>query len=107
MGGGFTCNQDPGVVRLREGRRVEAGVRGDLPGGEADVSHGHGEGLAAARRRAEQGLLGHLAEGSDEGHICVWGRGGKRRFIFSEPANWDSTNKANKEAISEVFGDVQ
>lgn len=48
---------------------MEAGVRGDLPRGEADVAHSHGEGLAAARRRAEQGLLGHLAEGSDDGHV--------------------------------------
>lgn len=60
------------MVRVREGRRVEAGVWCDLPGGEADVAHSHSEGLAAARRRAEQGLLGHLAEGSDDGHVGVW-----------------------------------
>lgn len=50
---------------------MEAGVRRDLSRGEADVAHSHGEGLAAARRSAEQGLLGHLAEGSDDGHVGV------------------------------------
>lgn len=59
------------MVRFREGRGVEAGVRRDLSRGEADVAHRHGEGLAAAGRSAEQRLLGHLAERSDDGHVGV------------------------------------
>lgn len=50
---------------------MEAGIRCDLPRGEADVAHSHREGLAAAGGSAEQGLLGHLAEGPDDGHVGV------------------------------------
>lgn len=52
---------------------MEAGVRRHLPGGEADVAHSHRQGLAAAPRGAEQGLLGHLAEGSDDRHAGTCG----------------------------------
>lgn len=75
-----TCNEHFGVVRFREGHGVEAGVRRHLPRGEADVAHSHRQGLAAAPRGAEQGLLGHLAEGSDNRHdgTCR----GKDVFIY-------------------------
>lgn len=73
-----TCNEHLWVVCFREGHRVEAGIRRHLARGEADVSHRHCEGLAAAPRGAEQGLLGHFAEASDdrhagtcEGEICI------------------------------------
>lgn len=52
---------------------MEAGVRRHLSRGEADVAHSHRQGLAAAPRGAEQGLLGHLAEGSDNRHAGVCG----------------------------------
>lgn len=63
---------------------MEAGVRGDLPRGEADVAHSHGERLAA-RWSAEEGLLGHLAEGSDDGHVDNWASTAKAKkgfFLF-------------------------
>lgn len=52
---------------------MEAGVRRHLPGGEADVAYSHRQGLAAAPGGAEQGLLGHLAEGSDDRHAGTCG----------------------------------
>lgn len=52
---------------------MEAGVGSHLPRGEADVAHSHRQGLAAAPRGAEQGLLGHLAEGSDDRHVGTCG----------------------------------
>lgn len=47
---------------------MEACIGSDLPRGEADVSYSHHQGLAAAPRGAEQSLLGHLTEGSDDRH---------------------------------------
>lgn len=52
---------------------MEAGVGCHLPRGEADVAHSHGQGLAAAPRGAEQGLLGHLTEDSDDRHAVTCG----------------------------------
>lgn len=71
---------------------MEAGVRRDLPGGEADVAHSHSEGLAAARRGAEQGLLGHLAEDSDDGHVGVWGKE-KRLLRTSQLRVYNESNE--------------
>lgn len=71
---------------------MEAGVGRDLTRGEADVAHSHGEGLAATRWSAEQRLLGHLAEGSDDGHLVVWGGGGGQKiksFVKQNPQNYN------------------
>lgn len=69
-----TCNEHLGVVRFWEGHGVKAGVRRHLTWGEADVAYSHCQWLAAAPRGAEQGLLGHLAEASDDRHAGTWGR---------------------------------
>lgn len=63
---------------------MEAGVGRHLPGGEADVAHSHGERLAAAPRGAEQGLLGHLAEGSDDRHAGTCGSHSQRFSFINE-----------------------
>lgn len=52
---------------------MEAGIRCHLSWGEADVAYSHSEGLAAAPGGAEQGLLGHLSECSDNGHAGTCG----------------------------------
>lgn len=62
---------------------MEAGIRSHLPRGEADVAHGHCQGLAAAPRGAEQRLLGHLAEGSDDRHAGTCGGEKKKKNTSS------------------------
>lgn len=50
---------------------MEAGVRCYLAWGEADAAYSDGEGLTATCGGAEEGLLGHFAEASDDRHgIC-------------------------------------
>lgn len=65
---GLTCDEHLGVVRLGEGHGVEAGVRGDLAGREADGPYGHCDWLTATSW-AQEGLLSHLAECSDKRHL--------------------------------------
>lgn len=66
-----TCDEHLGVVCFREGHRVKAGIRRHLTRREADAAHSHSEGLAATPWGAEQGLLGHFAEGSDDRHAGI------------------------------------
>lgn len=63
-----TCDQHLWMVRFWEGHGVEAGIRRNLARGEADVAYSHHQGLATTPWGAKQGLLGHLAEGSDKRH---------------------------------------
>lgn len=63
---------------------MEAGIRRHLSRREADVAYGHRQGLAAAPWGAEQGLLGHLAEGSDNRHVGTFGGGGNVFTLLSD-----------------------
>ena len=64
----LTCDEHLGVVRLRERHRMETRIRRDLARGKADASHGHSQRLAPTPW-SEEGLLGHLAEGSNYRHL--------------------------------------
>lgn len=67
-----TCDENFGVVCLREGHGVKAGIRRYLTRGETDVPGTGGEGFTPAPRSQED-LLHSLTHCSDEGHfaLCV------------------------------------
>lgn len=61
----LTCDEHPGMTRLGEGHRVEAGVRGHLAWGHPDGPDRH-QGHATATARALQQLPGSPAHVPDD-----------------------------------------
>ncbi len=81
---------------------MEAGVRRHLPGGEADVAYSHCQWLAAAPGGAEQGLLGHLAEGSDDRHDGTC-RGEKNMFMLLDDIWAVKFHRHQRNSVSRFF----
>lgn len=72
MPGMLTCDQHPGMIRLGERHRVEAGVGGHLAWGHPDGPDGH-QGHPTATARALQQLAGSSAQVPDDWHLPLSG----------------------------------